>query len=66
MYNRKDEIIISLLENISNSLSDIRYEMENYTPDRGFFVESLEGYQSSIDQYLQELGKYFEKENNDV
>ena len=57
MYNRKDEIIISLFENISNSLNDIKYEMENYTPNRGFFVECLEGYQSSIDQDLQELGK---------
>ena len=66
MYRRKDEIIISLLENISNYLNDIRYEMENYTPDRGFFLESLEGYQSSIDEDLQELGKYFEKEANDV
>lgn len=66
MYNRKDEIIISLFENISNSLNDIKYEMENYTPDCGFFVECLEGYQSSIDQDLQELGKYFEKEANDV
>ena len=66
MYNRKDEIIISLLENISNSLSDIRYEMENYTPDRGFFVESLEWYQSRLNQDLQELGKYFEKGTNDV
>ena len=62
----KDEIIISLLENISNSLSDIRYEMENYTPDRGFFVESLEVYQSNIDEDLQELGKYFEKGVSDV
>ena len=66
MYNRKDEIISSLFENISNSLNDIKYEMENYTPDRGFFLESLEGYQSSIDQDLQELGKYFEKGVSDV
>ena len=66
MYNRKDEIIISLFENISNSFNDIRYEMENYTPDRGFFLESLEGYQASIDQDLQELGKYFEKGVGDV
>lgn len=66
MYNRKDEIIISLFENISNSLNEIKYELENYTPDRGFFVECLEGYQSSIDQDLQELGKYFEKENINV
>ena len=66
MYNRKDEIIISLFENISNSLNGIKYEMENYTPDRGFFVGCLEGYRSSIDQDLQELGKYFEKETNDV
>ena len=66
MYNRKDEIIISLFENISNSLNDIKYEMENYTPDRGFFLESLEGCRSSIDQDLQELGKYFEKGVGDV
>ena len=64
--NSKEERVIFVIKSVIGALNDIRYEMENYTPDRGFFLESLEGYQSSIDQDLQELGKYFEKGVSDV
>lgn len=64
--SNNEKSIIFVIENIIEALNDIKYEMENYTPDRGFFVECLEGYQSSIDQDLQELGKYFERGNTDV
>ena len=64
--NSKEESVIFIIQSVIGALNDIKYEMENYTPDRGFFVGCLEGYRSSIDQDLQELGKYFEKETNDV
>ena len=37
--NSKEERVIFVIKSVIGALNDIRYEMENYTPDRGFFLE---------------------------